>query len=201
MFAVCCSPRASPLISAVAALSPARSVCTPRSPVASRLPARGSPRTVCPACDPRQEAKAFNQPLSWDTSSVNDMRHMFGVRYSPRPAPKSAHVYPLPCTLHTPRSRPGHPREAARASHLTPLTPSLRLGRGQTPVRRQQAAHPLRVGGHPGLRLRWLWLRLGAGKLRLKPSPRCACGRGRVHGGCLYHSPQYMCVAATPTPT
>ena len=32
-------------------------------------------------------------------------------------------------------------------------------------VRRQQAAHPLRLGGHLGLRLRWLWLRLGSGKL------------------------------------
>ena len=31
------------------------------------------------------------------------------------------------------------------------------------------------------------------GPLRpLKPSPRCACGRGRVYGGCLYHSPQLV---------
>ena len=64
------------------------------------------------------------------------------------------------------------------------------------PVHRQQAEHPLRVGGHPGLRLRWLWprrlLRMALGSLRLKPSPRCACGRGRVYGGCLYHSPQLV---------
>ena len=33
------------------------------------------------------------------------------------------------------------------------------------PVRRQQAAHPLRVGGHLGLRLRWLWRELGSGDL------------------------------------
>eukprot|EP00964_Phaeocystis_antarctica_P004952 scaffold2698_cov48-Phaeocystis_antarctica.AAC.4 len=32
-------------------------------------------------------------------------------------------------------------------------------------VRRQQAAHPLRVGGHLGLCLRWLWLELGSGDL------------------------------------
>ena len=32
-------------------------------------------------------------------------------------------------------------------------------------VRRQQAAHPLRVGGHLGLRHRWLWLELGFGDL------------------------------------
>ena len=35
-------------------------------------------------------------------------------------------------------------------------------------VRRQQAAHPLRVGGHLGLRLCWLWLELGSGRLPLK---------------------------------
>ena len=32
-------------------------------------------------------------------------------------------------------------------------------------VRRQQAAHPLRLGGHLGLRLCWLWFELGFGKL------------------------------------
>ena len=32
-------------------------------------------------------------------------------------------------------------------------------------VRRQQAADPLRVGGHLGIRLCWLWLELGSGKL------------------------------------
>ena len=34
-------------------------------------------------------------------------------------------------------------------------------------VRRQQAAHPLRLGGHLGLRLRWLWPELESGKLPL----------------------------------
>ena len=36
---------------------------------------------------------------------------------------------------------------------------------GDTRVRRQQAHHTLRVGGHPGLRGRWLWRELGSGKL------------------------------------
>ena len=40
--------------------------------------------TVCLSFDSRQGASAFNQPLSWDTSSVTYMRTMFGVRSSPR---------------------------------------------------------------------------------------------------------------------
>ena len=32
-------------------------------------------------------------------------------------------------------------------------------------VQRQQAAHPLRLGEHLGLRLGWLWLELGSGDL------------------------------------
>ena len=55
----------------------------PPSVAASRLPAPSSHRTVCPACDPRQYATAFNQPLSWDTSRVTDMSWMFQVRCSP----------------------------------------------------------------------------------------------------------------------
>ena len=40
--------------------------------------------------------------------------------------------------------------------------PSLQLSAGRNLlVRRQQAAHPLRVGGHLGLRLCWLCLKLG----------------------------------------
>ena len=245
-----------------------------------------APHRVPCACDPRQSAWAFNQPLSWDTSSVTDMYGMFHVRSSPRPAPTICTVapshrharcvhaalaaHPAPCALclrprqsarlpaprahqylqslalslarclctalaprtpggraacrlpptghqlvphrepclrpsavraglqpapelgHLPRhehepyvlrallptlwphnlhsrarslarcahrDRPPYTRRGARASHLTPLTPSLRLGTGPWcrvllfPVRRQQAAHPLRVGGHPRLSL------------------------------------------------
>ena len=40
--------------------------------------------------------------------------------------------------------------------------PSLQLSAGRNLlVRRQQAAHPLRLGGHLGRHLRWLWLELG----------------------------------------
>ena len=45
-----------------------------------------APYRLPPACDPRQFAKAFNQPLSWDTSSVTDMEHMFDVRSARAPA-------------------------------------------------------------------------------------------------------------------
>ena len=35
----------------------------------------------------RQDAAAFNQPLSFDTSSVTDMSYMFGVRFRLRLLP------------------------------------------------------------------------------------------------------------------
>ena len=66
---------------------------------------------------------------------------------------------------------------AARAlppAHVLPPSAhtSLRIARPpfdstgrKLPVRRQQAAHPLRVGGQLGLRLCWLWFELGSGKL------------------------------------
>eukprot|EP00964_Phaeocystis_antarctica_P069347 scaffold42116_cov53-Phaeocystis_antarctica.AAC.1 len=66
-----------------------------RSPAASHLPARTSPRTVCPPCDTRQIASAFNQPLSFDTSSVTGMASMFYVRSSPCPAPNLQSRPPL----------------------------------------------------------------------------------------------------------
>ena len=50
-------------------------------PGPSRLPARTSPpRIACALPSTRQDAKAFNQPLSIDTSSVKDMSNMFRVR-------------------------------------------------------------------------------------------------------------------------
>ena len=54
------------------------------SPAISLLPALTSPRTVCPPFDSRQNAMAFNQPLSFDTSSVTSMQQMFYVRFTPR---------------------------------------------------------------------------------------------------------------------
>jgi len=104
-------------------------------------------------------ASAFNQPLSFDTSSVTTMAQMFYVRFTPRAL--------LPIC-----SPPLHAACAAVARRLPPSHTSLRTtcpscdsAERKLPVQRQQAAHPLRVGGHLGLRLRWLWLELGSGDL------------------------------------
>eukprot|EP00964_Phaeocystis_antarctica_P045733 scaffold26342_cov63-Phaeocystis_antarctica.AAC.1 len=61
-----------------------------------------SPRTACPSFVSRQNTRAFNQPLSFDTSSVTDMGYIFKVRYSPCPAPNLQSRPPL----HTGRRRP-----------------------------------------------------------------------------------------------
>ena len=45
-----------------------------------------SPCTACPPFDSSQKASAFNQPLSFNTSGVTDMREMLAVRSSPCPA-------------------------------------------------------------------------------------------------------------------
>ena len=180
----------------------ARRTCAP-SPLSAFLQDHGI--TVCPACDPRQHAIKFNQPLSWDTSGVTDMKRMFFVRCCPRPARQS----PVTPTLARCMHRDLVPRTPARGTRLAhrPLHPA-RLpcdssGRN-LPVGRQQVAHPLRVGGHPRLHLRWLWPRryseMALGSLCLKPSPRCACGRGRVYGGCPCTTARNVCVASTPTP-
>eukprot|EP00964_Phaeocystis_antarctica_P046650 scaffold26979_cov53-Phaeocystis_antarctica.AAC.1 len=55
---------------------------TPRTRCLPRRCAHGtflyrSPRIICPAFVPRQQASAFNQPLSFDTSSVTTMQQMF----------------------------------------------------------------------------------------------------------------------------
>eukprot|EP00964_Phaeocystis_antarctica_P068808 scaffold41714_cov51-Phaeocystis_antarctica.AAC.2 len=96
--------------------------------VARRLPPPGpypSPRTACPPLDSPQGASAFNQPLSFDTSSVTTMTYMFRVRSSPCPARQSAVEPSLPHSAAA--SRPPGP-------HLAPHhMPSLRLGRAQTP--------------------------------------------------------------------
>ena len=78
---------------------------TPRSPAASRLPLLcTSSHTVCPPFDSRQGASAFNQPISFDTSSVTTMAYMFRVRSSPCPAPNLQSSPPLQGTPLAPRS-------------------------------------------------------------------------------------------------
>jgi hypothetical protein len=55
-------------------------------PRPSRLPARTSHRIACFSL--RQAAYAFNQPLSFDTSKVTNMYHMFYVRSARALPPK-----------------------------------------------------------------------------------------------------------------
>ena len=79
-------------------------------------------------------------------------------------------------------------RPAAVALLLTPPAPLPFESPGRTRVRREQAAHPLRMGGHAGPHFGWLARSrcqvrvrlvrdLGSGKLRMKISSRVA----RVH--------------------
>ena len=85
-----------------------------------------SPRTarMHPPSDSRQGASAFNQPLTFDTSSVTTMRQMFYVRSSPCPAPNLC-SQALSCTLPAPRSSAASrlptriPRPAPHALLLT----------------------------------------------------------------------------------
>ena len=65
-----------------------------RLPTTYRLSARTSARIACTPFSTRQNAAAFNQPLSFDTSSVTDMEFMFFVRSAPAP---SLHSQALPC--------------------------------------------------------------------------------------------------------
>eukprot|EP00964_Phaeocystis_antarctica_P102341 scaffold67699_cov63-Phaeocystis_antarctica.AAC.1 len=111
----------------------------PPSPAASRLPARTSSRTACPPFDPRQGASAFNQPLSFDTSSVTTMYAMFHVRSFPCPAPNLQSSPPLhaACTAVARRLPPPGP-------HVVPhRMPSFRLS-------------AVRVGVQPAAELRHL---------------------------------------------
>jgi len=86
--------------------------CAHRNRHLARLPARSPPLisppliVMCPACDPRQNAHAFNQPLqSWDTSRVTDMSEMFRVRCAPCTAPiTTCSCSPLSCTLRARRA-------------------------------------------------------------------------------------------------
>eukprot|EP00964_Phaeocystis_antarctica_P068690 scaffold41628_cov49-Phaeocystis_antarctica.AAC.2 len=63
-------------------------------------------------------ASAFNQPLSFDTSSVTTMKYMFYVRSCPCPAPNLQTSPPLrpACTVIEPSALPPPP-----GPHLTPL--------------------------------------------------------------------------------
>jgi len=85
-----------------------------------------SPHIVYALLSTRQRASAFNQPLSFDTSSVADVGQMFFVRSARALAPpslESSRAFPVhaACAATTPRppaSRPAPPP----ASHALPST-------------------------------------------------------------------------------
>ena len=101
-------------------------VCAATTPQA--LPPPGSYR-LPPAShalpSTRQYASAFNQPLSFDTSSVNDMRYMFRVRSARALGPQALSRAPCMPTL-----PPSTLSPASRHAHLAPpiiYTPPFRL--------------------------------------------------------------------------
>eukprot|EP00964_Phaeocystis_antarctica_P074401 scaffold45742_cov55-Phaeocystis_antarctica.AAC.5 len=76
--------RSSPCPVPISAVEPSPARCVHRGhPPPPAVPARTSPRNACPPFDSRQNAKAFNQPLSFDTSSVTNMQSVFAVRSFP----------------------------------------------------------------------------------------------------------------------
>jgi len=113
------------------------STCAPRVPrphSLATLPPLGRhqtpPRIVCALISTRQGASSFNQPLSFDTSSVTDMSWMFYVR-SPRVPwpPAFSRAFPVhtplaPPPLHA-ASRPAPPRPA---SHTPAFDSAARYG-------------------------------------------------------------------------
>jgi hypothetical protein len=65
------------------------SACTLLAPLPRPRPPASRPACRCSfyaSLSTRQGASAFNQPLSWDTSSVTDMNYMFQVRSARAPA-------------------------------------------------------------------------------------------------------------------
>ena len=69
-------------------------------PHLSVIPAHTSPLIACPPFNSRQYASVFNQPLSFDTSSVTTMYGMFYVR-SARALPPTALSRALPVHMPT----------------------------------------------------------------------------------------------------
>ena len=135
-------------------------------PPAFRPAPRPDPH-VRPPFDSRQSAKAFNQPLSFDTSSVTNMRDMFKVRFSracPQLAQSSPYLHAACPAVEPATSRPPPAWPAPYAPHRT-VCPPFYAAERKRPVQRQQAAHPLRMGEQLGLRLCWLCRELGSGKL------------------------------------
>jgi hypothetical protein len=102
--------------------------CAADAPTPSRLPARLSPLFML-SLSTRQDATAFNQPLSWDTSSVTTMAYMFNVRSARAPA-SSLHSRVLCLHAASAAAAPTPSRVPARLSPLCLCFP-FRLGRAR----------------------------------------------------------------------
>ena len=115
---MCSSPCLAPNMQS----SPYCMLRAPRAPAASCLPVLcTSHHTICPPFGSRQGASAFNQPLSFETSSVTNMGRMFQVRSHPRCLRRFC-SRALPCTLRASRS-PAASRLPARTSFRTVCPP------------------------------------------------------------------------------
>eukprot|EP00964_Phaeocystis_antarctica_P065503 scaffold39537_cov51-Phaeocystis_antarctica.AAC.2 len=125
------------------AVEPSSAHCVHRGhPLPSRLSGHTSYRSVCPPFDSRQNTKVFDQPLSFDTSSVTNMYDMFGVRSSP-------------CLALNLQSSPRlHAACAAVARRLPRACQRIYLAPHRMPPFRLSAA---RVCVQPAAELRHLW--------------------------------------------
>ena len=107
----------------------ARAACAAAAPC--RLPARPSPRVAYALLSTRQYPSVFNQPLSFDTSSVTSMDSMFYVRSAPA-LPSRALVRPSLCaTLAPPPLQalpPPQPAPRPRCIACTPFDSAGRVG-------------------------------------------------------------------------
>ena len=108
-------------------------LCMPLAPPPPHaLPPPGAhltPHRMCPSLSTRQNARAFNQPLSFDTSKVTNMASMFRVRSARALVPNSLESgLPRACRLR--RRRPTPSRLPARTTPRI-ACPSLRLGRAR----------------------------------------------------------------------
>ena len=139
----------------------------PRSPAASRLPTR----TLAPHRMPSVRLSAGRvsvQPAA-ELRHLQRHGHALHVLRALLPVPCSPICSrALPCTrcVHTAIAR-RPPALPGRTSYRTTCPPCDSADHTLL-VQRQQAAHPLRVGGHLGLSLR---LELGSGKLLAELSP------------------------------
>ena len=158
-----------------------------RRPTPSRLPARMRPAPYARLMT-WQEASAFNQPLSFDTSSVTDMNGMFQVRSAPAPPPLP--IQALACTL--PPQALAPPCLHAARFQCPPFDSS---GRKRL-VRRKQVAHALRLVGEHVLHRCIRFALVGLGRMRasvaafaaaLAAAALAAAGRRLVCGGDCGH--------------